>query len=427
VMLGVIVVSLISFFVTLDTLPRTIVIATARPDGQYHQFGTEFQETLHRQIGRPVDVVESEGSLHNRDRLLAGEIDLTIVQPGSVSLNGIAVVAPLHRDVVYVIARQDRGIGSINDLEGRNVILGPARSGMRSGALHVLGHYGLQDRVQDQGSMAFDQIDEPGNEHIDAAIVVTGLDNRALREVLTGKNGQPSQFMLLPINARAIAAERSFFREFELPRGFFAENPAVPAEEIPTVSTTALLVVRDDAPARLVEVALDALYKEDFQAKFPYLISHEEVASLPPVRLHPVARRYFDPFDRVGWIASVMESLAATKELLFALGAGLFLLWDRRRRLKEKAREEHMRAQKDRLDKLMQRTIEIEREQMDLTDPQRLEELLDEVTKTKLQALDELTHEDLRADQSFAIFLMQCANVISKIQLKIMRYTGATP
>ena len=34
-------------------------------------------------------------------------------------------------------------------------------------------------------------------------------------------------------------------------------------------------------------------------------------------------------------------------------------------------------------------------------------------------ALDELTHEDLRSDRMFLIFLIQCGNVINKIQAKI--------
>ena len=44
---------------------------------------------------------------------------------------------------------------------------------------------------------------------------------------------------------------------------------------------------------------------------------------------------------------------------------------------------------------------------------------LDSVTKIKLQALQELTEEELRGNQAFSILLDQCANLISKIQFKI--------
>jgi hypothetical protein len=45
--------------------------------------------------------------------------------------------------------------------------------------------------------------------------------------------------------------------------------------------------------------------------------------------------------------------------------------------------------------------------------------MLDKVTRIKLKALDELTHEALRGDRIFLIFLTQCANLINKIQAKI--------
>ena len=64
-------------------------------------------------------------------------------------------------------------------------------------------------------------------------------------------------------------------------------------------------------------------------------------------------------------------------------------------------------------------TVRIERAQMESHDQTELEKFLDEVTRIKLEALDELTHEDLRGDRMFQIFLMQCANLISKIQAKM--------
>ena len=57
---------------------------------------------------------------------------------------------------------------------------------------------------------------------------------------------------------------------------------------------------------------------------------------------------------------------------------------------------------------------------MGTTDVSKLEKFLDEVTQIKLQALGELTEEDLRGNQAFSIFLDQCAALRNKIQLKIL-------
>jgi hypothetical protein len=114
-----------------------------------------------------------------------------------------------------------------------------------------------------------------------------------------------------------------------------------------------------------------------------------------------------------------MESLAAGKELLFALAAGLYLLWDRYRRIKERERTGEIKVMKERLDAFLSDTVRIERAQMETHDTEKLTEYLDEITRIKLNAIDELTHEDLRGDRMFHIFLVQCANVINKIQAKI--------
>ena len=57
---------------------------------------------------------------------------------------------------------------------------------------------------------------------------------------------------------------------------------------------------------------------------------------------------------------------------------------------------------------------------MDTTDADELQDFLDQVTEIKLEALTKFTHEELRSDQAFSIFLLQCANLISKIQMKIL-------
>jgi hypothetical protein len=56
---------------------------------------------------------------------------------------------------------------------------------------------------------------------------------------------------------------------------------------------------------------------------------------------------------------------------------------------------------------------------MDETNPVVLEQYLDDITRIKLSALEELSDEKLKSDHAFQIFLTQCANLISKIQSKI--------
>ena len=76
-----------------------------------------------------------------------------------------------------------------------------------------------------------------------------------------------------------------------------------------------------------------------------------------------------------------------------SLAAGIYLLWERWRRLKEKEEKAVLSDQKNHLDELLTSTVEIEARQIGVTDTEELREMLNEVTRIKLQALDELIHQ----------------------------------
>lgn len=79
-----------------------------------------------------------------------------------------------------------------------------------------------------------------------------------------------------------------------------------------------------------------------------------------------------------------------------------------------------MQEMKDKLDEFVQVTMALDRKQMQTTSPIELQHIIDQITELKMQALEDLTDEKLRSNQMFSIFLMQCHNVTSKIQTKIL-------
>ncbi|MHC5110767.1 MAG: TAXI family TRAP transporter solute-binding subunit [Planctomycetota bacterium] len=422
IMVCVLVVSVVGWYATRDTLPRAIRIATGESGGQYHKLGEQLKTILEARTGRHVILHETRGSVENAGSLLSAEggqsADVAIIQGGAVAMEGLAVVAPYYPEVVHVVVRKGRGIRSIEDLRSRTIVLGPAGSGMRQSALRILRYYGRPESNDKREKNYFTSLlSEPS---LDAAIVTSGMDNPDLKELL-----RSGDFDIIPIEMpKAISSQSIHFREYNIPRGYYSVSPPIPAESLTTVATTAFLTVRANSSPKLVTELLRSLYEERLQLAIPLLIPRQEVMGWSPVPLHPVARRYFDPQDRIGWLANVMESIVATKELLFALGAALYLIWDRWRRLEEQERRALVQAERARLDAFLEQTLEIETAQMGVVDARKLEAFLDDVTRIKLQALRELTHEELRGDRTFAIFLLQCANLINKIQLKIVGHSA---
>lgn len=416
------VISLGVWFLRREPLPRTIRIATGEDEGLYHLLGDTLKPHLAQRTHRRVEIQSTKGSVENLADLLSGKADLAIVQGGSVELDGVSVVTPLFPELVFVIVREGSDIREIADLAGKNVSLGFGESGNRKTALCMLGHFGMDETGlgtdatrSELDRLYFKHLLDEGSP-LDAAIVTAGIGHGDLAEVL-GTN----QFELLPItDAKAVDMLYPYLSSTEVPRGLFAEDPPVPAETTPTIATTAYLVARNDAPGSLVSAALASVHEESLRLEIPTLIPREEASKRVPTRFHPVAQRYFHPEDNIGYITKVMESIVATKELLFAIGAGLYLLWIRWRGLKRRESQEAISRQKEHLDVLLEETLRIEEVQMRTTDVEELRTLQDRVTQIKLKALQEFTEEELRGDRAFSIFLTQCANLISKLQLKII-------
>jgi len=412
-MAGLLVVSLLTWWFTRDTLPGRVRITTAVEGGQYEALGRLLADSLGERLPAvEVEAVPGLGTVENRRRLLDGEAQLGLFQAGAAPLEGLAVLAPLHQDVVHVVVRTGLDVSSLADLAGRRVSVGPEGSGMRTLALTLLEHYSLGELVETSDAYFLELLED---ESLDAAIVTTGLLNQDLGALLATR-----QFELLPVlDAEALGVKHAFLVPIDIPRGLYAERPALPAAALPSVATRALLVAPDDASDLLVGHVLAALYESDIRMQMPMMPGRALGREWTDTTLHPAADTFFDPYRGIGVFATFMESLAAVKELAFALVAGIYLIWSRWNRLKSAERARRLQEQKDRLDQLLDKTVAIERSQMDETDLRQLKRHLDDVTLIKLEALEELSHEDLRGDRTFLIFLTQCANLIAKLQAKI--------
>lgn len=399
------------WYVTRDTLPRTITLAAGRRGTLTHRFALQLERGIRAQTGRDVEVVETQGSGEAGDHLREKKAHLAILQAGAVKMDGVSALAPLYPEPVQFLVRKGSRIDSIADLPSHKVALGPVQSGSHILALKILKQYGV-DANRLVGS---DQLFDPSDPSLDAAILTTGLQNPLVAAALSS-----GKFDLLPIeDPEALRVHLRYVTPFTIPRGAFRGNPAVPDRPVKTVATTAVLGARSDEGAALIQVALEALYGTDLLDEYPTVIPAAKARSWPTIPLHGEARRYFDPYGGLATLANFAESISTGKELLFALGAGVYLLWDRWKRIGEREHERAVRTAREKLDRYLNETVRIERSQMGAWDRKALRDCLDEVTRVKLEALESLTHEALHGDPLFLIFLTQCSSLIEKIHLKL--------
>lgn len=408
-----------------DRVPTTIRVATGDPHGLYHQLWLVVEPELEERLSRKVTLVPTEGSVNNRKLLAAGDVEIAMMQ-GDQLLSGdsdldLAIVAPLYPEPILVIAPRNTDIQSVRDLDGKRVYLGLAGSGSHAAALHLFEHFHVRVVEPDHVAAEASFLEPLATGAVEAAVVVTGQQNPDVIRLLDS-----GKFDLVSIPEAQGYADRSVqWQPYTIPPGYFSGSPTTPSASVETLAAAGLVVVPADTSPKLVQGLLEVFYEQGLRTEFANLLPRSEALAWCPVEPHPVARGYFDPVDRLGTIAATMESIAATKELLFALGAGIFLLWKRMQLQQRRHREMELQAEKDRLDAMLKQTLDIELAQMQTSNVADLRRMLDEVTTIKLRALRELTEEELYADQAFSIFLLQCSNLISKIQLKIISLTSA--
>ncbi len=397
-----------------EELPDSVHIFSGQPGGLYFQLADAIRLPIQSRIGRSVVVDRTTGSLENVERLRHQENALAIIQGGTVTMDDLSVVTPLYPELLFVIVRKNRAIETLSDLRGRNVALGKSGSGTRHSALALLSHFQIDENDVKDTNRDFRDLEE--DESLDAAIVTAGITHTDLHQLMQSK-----AFQLMPIRTTsAVDLLHPFFSTATIPRGLFSAAPTVPETDIPTLATTAFLVTNQTTSDQIVTAALTAVHEQNLRLVVPALITRDAVAARVATRMHAAAQQYFHPSDQIGTTANIMESLAAIKELLFAFGAGLYLLWLRYRKLRETEREELLSRHKERLDVLLEQTLAIEADQMKSKDVAELRGYLDRVTAIKIQALREFTSEELRGDQAFSIFLDQCTSLIGKLQMKIL-------
>lgn len=123
-----------------ETAARTIGMVTGGKVGTYMAFGKDIARVAEG-AGVTVNVLDSKGSLDNIRRITSKEkAGLAIVQSDVMGLlsrskngesvdlaNKLRMVAPLFNEEVHILARSS--INSMNDLNGKNVIVGGEGSG----------------------------------------------------------------------------------------------------------------------------------------------------------------------------------------------------------------------------------------------------------------------------------------------------------
>ena len=269
-----------------SSLPNQITIASGAPGGMYYDLAGKLSTRLQADGMKNLRVLPTGGSIENLRQLLDEQADVALMQESSIRADQVAVVAPLFFEPIHILVPTGSDFQSPLDFKGHSVVLGSKDSGTRQAALRLLKYYGITEKD-------IDVVDGDWN--------TRGIRERKLPMLAVIKAEQAGvsdlissgEFRLLSLSDTVeMTLAEPMFRPFHLPAGAYRGSVESPVNML---ATAAMLVVRKDAPSRLVEECLNTLYSEPPLSEG--LIPRELAAEWQGLPYHPAARRYFDALE----------------------------------------------------------------------------------------------------------------------------------
>lgn len=268
------------------TMPRKLTIAGGLEGGIYTEVARQIKKQLEVSSSMDITILPSGGSLENRNLLSRGVVDLAPLQASAVGGENLCVVAPLFYEPVHLLARNDSGVDSIDDLPGHRIAVGPATSGSRLAAEMVLESMGYGEDVLRRVVLPWSKLELPGAP--DIAVVCIGRRSRLVSELL-----EDGRWKLVPISqtrVNEITFDHQTLRPMTIPAVDYPDF-GLPSQGILTVGTTAFLATRLDAPDPLVTEVLRQLYSDSIEIRG--LISRQYATEWQGLSFHPAARRFY--------------------------------------------------------------------------------------------------------------------------------------
>jgi TRAP transporter TAXI family solute receptor len=235
--------------------PREIRFAAGAQGSLYASVAGQYRDALARDKIQ-TRILETPGSVENLRLLARGEADVALVQGGLATEEtapGLVSLAGVTYEPVWILVRAGVQAGSLAELRGRRIAIGPEGSGTRALARQLL---------------AANEIDGPPTTFVD----LTGPEARAALErgdidAAVFVVAEPSQGMislissgtvrLLPFaQAEAYAMRIPFLSIVRLPAGAVSLARNIPAADMSLVAPTTALVVREDIHPALVSLLL---------------------------------------------------------------------------------------------------------------------------------------------------------------------------
>ncbi|MDW0117039.1 TAXI family TRAP transporter solute-binding subunit [Sporosarcina thermotolerans] len=278
-------------------------ILTGGTQGTYYALGGALAENIGQDTGIKTTAEVSQASAANMTALKDGKAELAFVQTdiayyaskGEMMFDGeiidtVSAIGFLYPETVQLVTLEKSGIKSFADLKGKKVSVGAPGSGTYANAEQLLEIHGLtMDDIQAQDLDFGESTESLQAGQIDAAFITAGTPTAAVE----GLNATAQVFIVPVEDAKAdeLIAKYGYYAKEVIPAGTYGI-----ANDTPTVSVGAMLVIQNDIPEDVAYKITKSIYDNASKLTHPKaaLIKAETGLDGIGIPVHPGAKKYFD-------------------------------------------------------------------------------------------------------------------------------------
>ncbi|WP_312170999.1 TAXI family TRAP transporter solute-binding subunit [Stutzerimonas kunmingensis] len=285
--------------------PTFINILTGGTSGVYYPIGVALSQQYNKIDGAKTSVQATKASVENLNLLQAGRGELAFSLGDSVAdawngvedagfkapLKRLRAIAGTYNNYIQIVASEESGIKTLEDLKGKRISVGAPKSGTELNARAIFKAAGLD--YKDMGRVEFlpyaESVELIKNRQLDATLQSSGLGMAAIRDLAST---MPVTFVEIPA-AVVEKIESDAYQAGVIPAGTYDGQDA----DVPTVAITNILVshekVSDEVAYQMTKLMFDNLSSLGNAHSAAKDIKLENAPKNLPIPLHPGAERFY--------------------------------------------------------------------------------------------------------------------------------------
>lgn len=290
-----------------ESTPDFLSILTGGTTGTYYPLGGAMATIIGNETGIDTTAESSQASAANMTALADGAAEIAFVQTDTAfyasegtnmfdgeAIDTVSAIGALYPETIQLVTTEGSGIESYEDLKGKSVSVGAPGSGTYINAEQLLEVHGMtMDDINTQNLDFGESQESLQSGQIQAAFVTAGTPTGAVESL-----GATNDVLIVPVakdKADELIEKYPYYAHETIPSGTYGM-----ADEVPTVSVLAMLVVQNDLSEDLVYDITKAIYENTDQiqhAKAAFIKAETALDGIG-IAVHPGAQRYFDEVNQ---------------------------------------------------------------------------------------------------------------------------------